>query len=159
MQLATLVARSAQPPELVLTGREFGDPDDGSFPPYLARILGRGYFGLAQDVRWRDGCELLRERGSAEETLRVATPTLAGVTNDRRNRLRHPLMKNVMAAKRATYPVIEAPAVDAASLALASAAPVPPPARARECRMLAGAPPEQARELAASLRPWLEPRQ
>jgi electron transfer flavoprotein beta subunit len=139
--------------DLVLIGREFGDRDDGALPAALAEALGWKFVGLAQEARRVDGVvELLRERGAAEERLARVPPLVASITNDRRNRLRHPLMKNVMAAKRAAIEAVTAPAAPAVRVTLAeSHAPVAP-ARAAACRMLQGSIEEQAAELARVLR-------
>ncbi|MNG17545.1 hypothetical protein D3C84_1015390 [compost metagenome] len=94
----------------------------------------------------------MRERGTCEEWLRVDQPLLASVTNDRRNKLRHPLMKNVMQAKRMTFPqvVASAPVRVGMTLAQLDAAPVIP--RLGQCRWLDGDVAEQANALAG----WLK---
>lgn len=88
--------------DIVLIGREFGDCDDGAVPPCLAEALGYPFAGLVQEVRIGvDGKFLVRERGNVRESLRFRNqPVVASVTNAKSNRLRYPLMKNVMAAKR-----------------------------------------------------------
>ena len=96
--------------DLILIGREFGDHDVGVIAACLAAELDRPFFALVQAVRWDgDRLELLREQGVVEETVGVEEQLVASVTNDRRNRLRHPLMKNVMEAKRAVIPVVVPP--------------------------------------------------
>jgi len=86
---------------LVLMGREFGDCDDGAVPPLVAARFGLPFFARVQDVR--TGPALLREAQAEEESVILAAPMLCSVTNDRRNRLRKPLMKNVMAARAARF--------------------------------------------------------
>lgn len=87
--------------DLVLIGREFGDFDDGLVPALLAGMLDVPFFGRAQTVAVQDGATLMREVSACVETLRITGPLLASVTNDRRTRLRKPLMKNVMLARQA----------------------------------------------------------
>ncbi len=74
-------------------------------------------------------------------------PALLSVTNDSHNRLRQPLLKNVMASKKMSFapcavqpvePAIEWLAVHAAAA----------PTRAAACRLLQGTLDQQARELA-----------
>src|SRR5690606_20088899 len=86
-------AVSGRRPDAVLMGRQFGDFDDGTLAPVLAETLGWHYVALAQLVTAEaDRLLFVRERAQAEEGLRVVMPVLAGITNERRNRLRYPLM-------------------------------------------------------------------
>lgn len=94
--------------DLILIGREFGDCDDGLVPPMLAGLLGRQYFGRAQVVGTEGALRLMREAGGFEEWLPLSAPIVASVTNDRRCRLRKPLMKNVMIARQAAIAAIAA---------------------------------------------------
>jgi electron transfer flavoprotein beta subunit len=152
-QMAGLIARDYAGHELVLAGREMGDLDEGSIAVLLARRLGRPQFAMAQSGQWQgEHLWLMRERGTCEEWLRVDQPLLASVTNDRRNKLRHPLMKNVMQAKRMTFPHVVASAPVRAGMTLAQlhAAPVIP--RLGQCRWLDGDVAEQANALAG----WLK---
>lgn len=154
-RLARLVGEEAEPPDLVLIGREFGDHDVGVIAACLAAALGRPQFALVQAVRWDgDRLELVRERGVVEEIARVSTPMVASVTNDRRNRLRHSLMKNVIEAKRAAIPVAVPPAGDPSRLAVVSIAPPPPAPREVACRLLTGGRDDQVAELARFLATW-----
>ncbi|AMO75991.1 electron transfer flavoprotein subunit beta/FixA family protein [Pseudomonas citronellolis] len=146
-QLASVLVREGSDAELVLIGREFGDLDDGGVPVLLASRLGRPLFALAQHAEWvGERVRLLRERGAREEWLTVAAPLLASVTNDKRNKLRHPLMKNVMEAKRLSFDGVtaEVPAVPLALIELAAARAVQ---RGGDCRLLEGTAPVQARAL------------
>ncbi|OMG66334.1 electron transfer flavoprotein subunit beta [Stutzerimonas balearica] len=146
-QLVSVLSREAADAELVLIGREFGDLDDGSVPVLLASRLGRPLFALAQHAEWGGECvRLLRERGAREEWLTVSAPLLASVTNDKRNKLRHPLMKNVMEAKRLSFEGITAQAA-AEPLALVELAAARVVQRGGDCRLLDGAAPVQARVL------------
>ncbi len=141
--------------DLVLAGREFGDRDDGALPACLAEVLGWSFVGLAQDVSLGPGgLEVLRERGTVEERRTLAPPFVASVTNDRRNRLRHPLMKNVMAARKAPIESmkVEAPAVADVSLEVLEDA--RPPARVSACRMLEGPLDDRVAALARFLEAW-----
>jgi electron transfer flavoprotein beta subunit len=156
-QMATAAGGLLADAELVLMGREFGDLDNGTLAPYMAEHMGRRFFGLIQDARWSDTrLALMRERSGAEEWLDLVPPMMASVTNDRRNRLRHPLMKNVMASKRATFPVISASIegddddhLSVMAAGLAQAAP-----RRSACRMLTGSVEDRVGELASLLAQW-----
>lgn len=103
------IAALPDTPPLILAGRELGDCDDGLLAPLLSAGLARRFFGLAQEVRLEGGCvAFVRERGAYQEVAALTADLLVSVTNDRRNKLRRPLMKNVQAAKRAIYPVAPA---------------------------------------------------
>ncbi len=150
--LAYAVAPLARDAGVVLCGREFGDWDDGSVPALLARAWRFAHVPLALGVEVDEGrLRVTRQRGAALERWTVPGPALLSVTNDARNKLRHPLLKNVMAARRLQIPTLPleaiAPAVACVGVAPAAAAP-----RAAACRMLTGPLEEQARELAGLLR-------
>ena len=148
-------ARTLTPaPDLVLMGREFGDLDDGSLPPTLAGALSWAFSSLVLQVEAgaAGGLQLLRQQGAAQETQRQEFPVLAAVTNHARNRLRHPLLKNVMAARKMGFELLALPdAGAAAAVRLASATVAEALVRTTACHMLAGDPPAQARALAALL--------
>lgn len=148
------VLAATGPADLVLTGREFGDADDGVLPPLLAETLGCRFFGPAHLVRSEGASLRLRRlRGPGEEEAVLPMPLLASITNDRGNRLRHPLLKNVMLAKRAPAEVLlAAPAAAATLRPLALAPAVPAERAAGACRMLEGSRAEQIAALAALLR-------
>ena len=150
--LAAAIGPLARDAGLVLTGREFGDWDDGSVPALLARALALPHFPLALGLDLADGlARVTRQRGVALERLRLAGPALLSVTNDARNRLRHPLLKNVMAARKLQIDALPLPLAPA-TLQRTGLAPAAPPARAASCRMLDGSLEEQARALADMLR-------
>ena len=156
--LASALAGHAQTltpaPDLVLMGREFGDLDDGSLPPTLAGALSWAFSSLVLDVEAGagGGLQLLRQQGAAQERLRQDLPFLAAVTNHARNRLRHPLLKNVMAARKMGFELLALPdAGAAAAVRLTSATVAEALVRTTACHMLAGDPPAQARALAALL--------
>jgi electron transfer flavoprotein beta subunit len=140
-------------PDLVLMGREFGDSDDGVLPPLLAEQAGLRFCGQAHSVAMAEGQLVLRRtRGPREETLRLPPPVLVSITNERSNRLRHPLMKNVMLAKRDAMEMV-AMTAEAGLLELRGIAPLVARRRgAADRRILTGPVEEQARELAAYLR-------
>lgn len=142
--------------ELVLMGREFGDTDDGTLPPYLAASLNRPFCGLCQDVVVRNGRPgLYREHGSEARMLLLDRPLVASVTNARTNRLRHPLMKNVMSAKRQKFEVhaLE-PVAGTASVTVRNAGPAEERKRSGECEFLCGTPEQMAAALLERLRDW-----
>ena len=149
--LAAIVTREAGA-DLVLLGREFGDGDDGVLAPCLAEALQWPLVGLAQEiVRNASGWDLLRERGELEEHIHLPGPLLASVTNDRRNRLRHPLMKNVAMAKKQAFAITAADAATPA-VRLQGLREGPVMRLATPCRMIRGSINEQAAELAVLLR-------
>jgi electron transfer flavoprotein beta subunit len=144
-----------QRPDLVALGREFGDRDDGALPACLAQTLGWHYASLAQEIRLAaDGLQVMRERGTVEERIGMRAPLVASVTNDRRNRLRHPLMKNVMAAKRAPIESIAPGASREPLVKLEACVPIVPRARAARCRMLEGSLEARIAGLAEFLGAW-----
>ena len=141
-------------PDLLLMGREFGDHDDGSLPPSLAQALAWPISTLVLEIAAESGSglRLVRQQGAVQERVRQTLPALAAVTNHARNRLRHPLLKNVMAAKKMVFELTAlpdgppTPVLRWAGTALAAA-----PARTTACRMLDGDAAAQARALAALL--------
>lgn len=150
-------ADAAGAPGLVLIGREFGDGDDGVLPPLLAELRGWTFCGQVHGLALADGAIVAqRMRGPREEVMRLTPPALVSVTNDRSNRLRHPLMKNVVLARRDTIEVVAMPqGSTACRLQARSLAVVPPPRRGTgSCRMLEGPLDAQVAELAAYLRGW-----
>lgn len=154
---AQVLGAAVEAPDLVLMGREFGDGDDGVLPPLLAETRGWNFFGQAHAVALAEGgFRARRMRGQREESVLLPSPALVSLTNDRGNRLRHPLMKNVVLAKREPVEVLAAPVpktprrLHAGSLAV-----VPPPQRgAGACRVLSGPLEAQVGELAEYLNGW-----
>ena len=144
-------SKSVCDPSLVLVGREFGDFDDGCVPALIAHDFGMPQFSLVMDVAFSDGAMWgTRQRAGSIERFRVPERALLSVTNDPRNRLRHPLMKNVMAAKRLNVPAVALTQV-AATVELRSFELARPAKRGGACRMLAGTPSEQCLALAEVL--------
>lgn len=148
-------------PDLILIGREHGDLDDGMIPAYLAESWRLPFVGLALDVQMREGeggyLSFRRSGVGSDESVTLLQPAFASVSNDKSNRLRHPLMKNVMLAKQQSFPLIEPQAQQATGTPPLSVIDAQPPAAsargARQCRMLQGSLEDQARELAAYLQP------
>ncbi|HMN78623.1 MAG TPA: hypothetical protein PKA20_01715 [Burkholderiaceae bacterium] len=155
--LAQWVGVQPQRPDLVLIGREFGDDDDGCLPGIVAERLGLPMLGQVLALGPADaGVVALRQHDGGLERRHCALPLLAAVTNHTGNRLRHPLLKNVMNARRMSFAMAALPdasaiAGEAARGVLAATAPAPAPARARACRMLDGDVAAQADALAELL--------
>jgi electron transfer flavoprotein beta subunit len=154
--MALRIGALGVPPDLILLGREFGDFDDGSFAPCLAARLGRRFAGLCWAVERADpaarAVRAMRQRGAQAEWVTLALPAVVSATNHTHNRLRHPLLKNVMQAKKQPIEIAAGPAAQVASqVALRSLAAAPPPERAGQCRMLTGGTDAQAQALAALL--------
>lgn len=150
--LATAVAPIAREAGLVLAGREFGDWDDGTMPALVARALQLPHFPLTLGLDCLSGQpRVTRQRGTGLERVRLEGPCLLSVTNDARNRLRHPLLKNVMAARKMQITALPMDSTPP-TLSCTGLAPAAPPSRAAACRMLAGSIEEQARALADILR-------
>ncbi|NMM78104.1 hypothetical protein B2J88_43670 [Rhodococcus sp. SRB_17] len=141
-------------PDLLLMGREFGDQDDGSLPPTLAQALAWPLSTLVLEIAAESGgrLQVARQQGAVQERVRQDLPLIAAVTNHARNRLRHPLLKNVMAAKKIVFDLTAlpegkpTPVLRCAGTALAAAT-----ARTTACRMLDGDVAAQARALATLL--------
>lgn len=162
-------AQSAdQPVDLILIGREHGDLDDGMVPAYLAEAWGWPFVGLVQHVHETENDTLIFARATThhDESITLPKPACASISNDKNNRLRHPLMKNVMLAKQQKFEMTtpEAPAATptaphaASGMTIVHAAPPEGPARGEApCRMLNGSTSEQARELASLLTTWQNP--
>lgn len=134
--------------DLILIGREFGDFDDGLVPALLAGMLGVPFFGRAQTVSGQGGAVLLREAGPYAETLALSGRLLASVTNDRRTRLRKPLMKNVMQARQAVIGESIAAGRPTTALALSQLEPRTAGRGHTNCERLSGPVEQQAQALA-----------
>lgn len=147
------------PIDLILIGREHGDLDDGMTAPYLSQSWNLPFVGLAINVsRTENGMlQFNRIAGDTEEIVTLPTPACASITNDKSNRLRHPLMKNVMLAKQQEFPLIEPENAPPTSVPLDILQVEPPAATQRgeqPCRLLQGSVQEQATELANILNKW-----
>lgn len=151
-QIGGMLERESVNPDLLLIGREFGDLDEGGLPVMLAARLGLPLFSLAQYAEWQNGqLSLLRERGTSQQWHRPSGPVLATVTNDRRNKLRHPLMKNVMMAKKLSFDSIDAATERSAAAQPVQLLPAREIQRGGNCRMLEGDVQNQAAALLACL--------
>lgn len=138
--------------DLILIGREFGDCDDGVVPAALAGLLDRPIFSHVQSVATRDGkVRLMREVAGCEEWLSVTRPLLASITNDRRSRLRKPLIKNVMMARQARISRRDFAGSATSGASLGNVAALVSDRVSVGCEMIAGAPADQAKALAALL--------
>jgi len=152
-QLSDFVEASGLQPGLVLIGREFGDLDEGGIPVLLAAKLAMPCFSLTQFAEWQGSdLRLMRESGLRREWILVVGPCLATVTNDKRNKLRHPLMKNVMMAKREAVEVARHSTDSHGQVAAVSMADPVAVSRGGQCEMLEGNVEEQARAIARYLK-------
>jgi len=151
--LSQALRERAPEASLVLVGREFGDYDDGSVPAALALALDMSYVPLALNIRWQgDGFAALRQGAGGLERVQLSAPVLLGATNDPGNRLRHPLMKNVMLSKKAVFEVLQAASsAPSGALRLDTVGPAQVPVRRAECEWLEGSPEQKARALAQVL--------
>lgn len=151
-RLGDVIAHASETTDLVLMGREFGDFDDGLLAPFLAESQRLAFVGLVQEVKHEGGeWVFFRERGDIEERIRVQSGALASVTNDKRNRLRFPLMKNIAVAKKAAF-VVQDPGPELAGrMQLLSASVGAVSRKQGGCRMLTGSLEEQAAGLSTYL--------
>ncbi|RTZ41647.1 hypothetical protein EKL30_13895 [Candidimonas sp. SYP-B2681] len=149
------------PTDLILIGREHGDMDDGMTAAYLAEHCDWPFVSLALHAKLSDDGTLVFERiaTSQDESVRVPMPACASISNDKNNRLRHPLMKNVMLAKQQQFPVIKPDTANADTGITVLR--VEPPESASSghapCRMFDGTVIEQANALASYLKTWQNP--
>ena len=148
-QLTQLIRTEVGEVDLVLIGREFGDLDEGALPIRLAARLGMPLVSLVQFAQWQqEQLCLIRERDVRQQVFKPEQPVVATITNDRRNKLRHPLMKNVMMAKKLTFECVvasgEKPVMRLRSLTAAK-----PASRQSQCRMLVGSADDNAKQLLA----------
>ena len=139
--------------DLILMGREFGDEDDGCVPGLLAHELGRSYCSQVLSLEARDGgVRVQRQQADRLEYRLPSLPALVAVVNHAGNRLRHPLLKNVMAARKMTFETIKTDSTVSGQLELAGRDAMPQAARELNCRMIDGDIDTQARWLAGVLR-------
>jgi electron transfer flavoprotein beta subunit len=137
--------------DLILIGREFGDYDDGLVPPILAAKLSAPFFGRAQVIETKDGLRLMREVCWYEERCHVSERLVASVTNDRRTRLRKPLMKNVMLARQAVICLTQTSSIPSPGLELVGTTERSSSRAATTCTMIQGTSEHQAQALATIL--------
>lgn len=149
--IARALRTHAPEPQLVLIGREFGDGDDGSLPAALAAALAMPYASLSLSIDVESShARLLRQSGNGLERCRLPLPLVASITNDPQNRLRHPLLKNVMAAKKMQFSFINI-LPETPTLRIASSIAAATPERTSRCEFLGGEPAAQAAALAKLL--------
>lgn len=150
--------------DLWLTGREHGDMDDGVVPVTLAESWELPFLSLVLTVKKEldsDHLVLVERMASDQiELIQCPLPALLSVSNDKSNRLRHPLMKNVMMAKQQAIDV-RAPQTQLSGPMFAQACPVsqlvPNDFTARglkQCKMIEGSVEQQVQALAQHLDRW-----
>jgi electron transfer flavoprotein beta subunit len=138
---------------LVLVGREFGDLDDGSVPASLSLRHDAPFLPLVLGIRRaEEGLSALRQSAQGLERVRLPGRAVLSASNDPGNRLRHPLMKNVMMAKKAVLPVWHAPAPPGSpALQLRAIDAAQEPKRTTACEWIDGSAQDKARSLARVL--------
>jgi electron transfer flavoprotein beta subunit len=157
-RVTAALAGLEQPADLVIIGREHGDTDDGMCAPYLADALDWPFVGQALNIRVENGKPVFEKvAADMDESITLSYPALASITNHKGNRLRHPLLKNVLHAKQQKFDVIEL-GVTAQAFGLASAEPAEQKARGgTPCRILQGSLADQAQALASYLKTRTHP--
>jgi electron transfer flavoprotein beta subunit len=149
--VANSLAPLCEDANLVLIGREFGDFDDGLVPAMLAAKLGAGFFGRAQLAETKGSLGMMREAGGLEERCTVSGRLVVSVTNDRRTRLRKPLMKNVMLARQAVIGTVKLSPSPPSGLRLVRTTERTSSRAATKCNMIEGTSEAQAQALASLL--------
>jgi electron transfer flavoprotein beta subunit len=155
--LSAELAQQRDEVDLWLMGREMGDLDDGHLAPYLARCWDLPLVSNALVVNARSSdLSLQRLRINRIEELTVQMPVAISMTNDRRNRLRHPLMKNLALAKRQVISLREFNTNSSCALLsqaqFVEAEPVPTRYDSPDkCQILRGERADQARDFARLL--------
>jgi electron transfer flavoprotein beta subunit len=155
--LAQAVGALASQAAYVFLGREFSDWDDGTVAAALAHALQAPQVPMALSIALsQDGATAVRQGGSGLERVTLPPRALLSVTNDPGNRLRHPLMKNVMLAKKAVIPVWQAPRPAAVTLTCERVEAAVTPPRSSACEWLEGSAREKAQALARVLTDAIE---
>jgi electron transfer flavoprotein beta subunit len=155
--LAEAVNASAPAASLVIIGREFGDLDEGTVPAVLSRALGSPFLPLALSLQ-RSGEQLSAVRQGSNGLERAALPAgrkVVSITNDPGNRLRHPLMKNVMLARKMPIPVCTSAAAGS-EVACPSVETATAPVRTGACEWIDGTTRQKAQALARVLAAAME---
>jgi electron transfer flavoprotein beta subunit len=136
--------------DLVLTGLQSDDQGFAQVGVILAELLGLSHATIVMEVQVAD--RMLRVRRELEggwfQWVSLPLPALLTIQSGI-NQLRYATLKGIMAAKKKEIRVVAAPAgltplVEIRSLAV--------PARQKQTRLLAGTPPEAAKELVRALR-------
>jgi len=141
--------------DVVLMGRQFGDLDDGAVPACVAALSGASFVRMAHGLVTLEPGRLAaaRERGGHLEFVTCSRGTVVSVTNDRNNRLRYPLLKNVMMTKKFPLVWTNVPEAGAARAVLVSLRPREERTRLQAFVRIEGADTAQrARQLAIYLR-------
>ncbi|MES3002356.1 MAG: hypothetical protein V4787_16825 [Pseudomonadota bacterium] len=153
--LAQALHELAPTATMVLIGREFGDLDDGTAPAALSLAHDAPFIPLVLGVKLvQEKLIALRQAANGLERLQLPSRAVLSASNDPGNRLRHPLMKNVMMAKKAVLPVWRAPqshAFASAQLQLQSVNAAETPVRSSACEWLEGSAQQKADALARVL--------
>lgn len=90
--------------QVIVMGREHGDLDDGTLPALVANAWKVPFVSNAVSLAIDDETiRIERINMNQFETITTTGPVLIAATNHQKNRLRHPLMKNVMLAKKRTF--------------------------------------------------------
>lgn len=150
---------SATPVDLVLAGREHGDLDDGMTAAYLAQKWDMPFVSQALHVRAQTSGTLQAERAGSNcsEFIELTSPALVSISNDKDNRLRHPLMKNVMLARQQKFEIADPPDDTADAPVITCELPAAHAKTHAPCQFLHGSAEEQANALAAYLKAWKNP--
>ncbi|NBX88619.1 MAG: hypothetical protein EBQ86_00780 [Betaproteobacteria bacterium] len=151
--LAQALQALAPAASIMLIGREFGDFDDGSVPAGLSFYANTPYISLVLSLQSApSGWSVMHQSANGMEHVQISSRALLGATNDPGNRLRHPLMKNVMMAKSIKLPIWRATAPpSAAHVPLEGVHAVVEPPRSSACEWLEGTAEQKAASLARVL--------
>ena len=148
--LAQALQALAPAASIMLIGREFGDFDDGSVPAGLSFYANTPYISLVLSLQSApSGWSVMHQSANGMEHVQISSRALLGATNDPGNRLRHPLMKNVMAAKRERLDVspCDLTGITAYRRPHSVTEAVAKPRGDMPCQMLTGSANEQAQQL------------
>jgi len=150
--LADAVSQLEHAPDLLLLGRELGDYDDGTAPVAVAQALRMNYSKLIFSATLEGACvHGVRQNAAQQESIRLALPAVLSVTNDARNKLRHPLLKNVMEVKKIAFKVLNCLQTTSACVQLANVGAAVERPRSTVCQMVSGDTDAQVEMLAALL--------
>lgn len=145
--------------QIIVMGREHGDLDDGTLPALVAHTWKAHFVSNAVSLSFQDDLfNIERLNMNQFETVTTQGPVLIAATNHQKNRLRHPLMKNAMLAKKRTFEIRGIEGINISGEPRATITGMSPmPARNetnQPCLMFQGTDQEKARQLAH----WLNER-
>jgi electron transfer flavoprotein beta subunit len=150
--LAAVIRREESrvgPIDLILCGKQAIDNDSGELGPALAEFLDRPHVGAITRLEiGGSGLRAHRRSEGGEEVVESTLPALVTCAKGLAEP-RYPALPNIMKAKKKPVEMVAAgdlTEVQALAPATRLVRLSPPPARA-PCRMVAGEPPEMAREL------------